>query len=368
MTTAKKKKVAEAEVPTVSKADKIRAIRSAVNSVSKQKYAKGSVYIGSMDDDADAIQYECISTGSALIDEALGNGGMPRGRVVEIYGEESCGKTTLVTLVAANAQRVYSDDFVAIVDVEHAFDRQYARKLGIDLERLVFNQPDSAEEALDYVKSLISSAACSVVILDSVAGLRTQQQLEKGVDEFTMGSVAKLMSEQLAEISKLAKRTNTLVIFINQTRSKIGVMYGNPTTTPGGSALKFYASQRLVISRGKPILDKEVPIGQEFNVRVIKNKVSVPFLKAETVLYFGKGFDREHEVTELAISKGVILRAGAYYDIPMDTGEIVRVQGKDSVKAYLVETPGELERINELVKEAHNRSLITEVELEDSLL
>jgi recombination protein RecA len=335
-------------VPQLSKADKLRALKNAVNTVAKQGYAKGITIIGEDPSDDAVVHYDVISTGSALIDGAIGIGGLPRGRIVEIYGEESCGKTTLITTTIAEAQKKYPDDYVAIVDVEHAFDRAYAQKLGLNLETLVYNQPDSGEEALDYVKTLVGSGACSVVVLDSVAGLMTQQQLAKGVDEATMGQVAKLMSEQLRELVKLAQRTNTLVIFINQTRDKLGVMFGNPTTTTGGKALKFYASIRIEVKRGKALIKGELPIGQELKVNIVKNKVSNPFMKAETELYFGIGFNKPFEVAELACSRDIIGRSGAYYDIPDENGEANRVQGKEAVAEYLAENPSALEFIQDL--------------------
>ena len=346
----KSKRIEVGETPVMSKADKLRALRAAVSTVSGNSYSKGTISIGSNEEDSKAVQYDSISTGSALVDDIIGVGGLPRGRIVEIFGQESCGKTSLVTLLMAEAQKKYPDDYVAIVDVEHAFDRKYAQRLGMDLDGLVFNQPDSGEEALDYVKSIVASGACSVVALDSVAGLMTQTQLEKGLDEHTMGQVAKLMSEQLREIIKLAKKTNTLVIFINQVRDKIGTTYGNPETTPGGRALKFYASVRLRVARGKAVKKGEMPIGQEFRVKAIKNKVNTPFLECETILYFGEGFDRELEIADLSVSKGIVPRAGAWYTIPLvDNEEGVRVQGKNGIKEYLLQNPEELSRFEDLI-------------------
>ena len=315
----------------LSPADKKRAIDAAVNTM-KSKYAESSFVDLSPEN---RRKYEVISTGSLLLDDCLGIGGVPRGRIIEIYGPESSGKTTISDIICGIAQKQYPDDYVAIVDIEHAKDITYSEELGLDLERAIISQPDSGEEAIDTVLNFVQSGACSVVVLDSVAGLMTKRQLDGEVGDATVGEVARLMSENLKKIAKAASKTNTLVIFINQIRMKIGVMFGSPETTPGGNSLKFYASLRLDIRRRDLIKDGDTPIGQVMGIKVIKSKVGKPYGAVDINLYFGKGFNKKEELVDVAIDAGIIDRAGAWYTVlPGHTLE-KRFQGKAAAIDYV---------------------------------
>jgi recombination protein RecA len=340
-----KKKVEAVETHTLSASDKKRALQATMNAHKKTYGAEAFV----SHDRTVTKRYDVIPTGSARLDDIIGIGGLPRGRIVEIYGGESSGKTTTVTQIAIQAQKHYPDDHVAIVDVEHAFDPYYAEDQGFDMDNCALNQPDSGDEALNLVLSLVESGACSVVILDSVAGLVSKRELEKGSGEDTIGEVARLMSQHLKKIKSAASKTNTLVIYINQIRMKIGQMFGNPETTPGGRALPFYASVRLEVKKIEPIMKGDEPLGQVVRYRCVKNKVSRPFRKVDTNMYFYTGFDSVAEVSELAIEKGLISRAGAYYDLFKGTEDEVRIQGKPAVTEYLRENEDKYERIHTLV-------------------
>lgn len=268
-----------------------------------------------------------------MLDIAIGIGGLPRGRVVEVYGENSSGKTTLFTSVMASAQVEYPDEYVAFIDMEHAFDLKYAESLGLNTseERLLFFQPNTAEEALDIAMGLLSTAACSVVVIDSVSALQTKAQLEKGIGEATMGQLPKLLSETLPKLTKMANRTSTLLCFVNQTREKVGVMYGNPTTTSGGKALPFYCSVRMEIRRVNVLLNGEEPYGQQVAIKIAKNKVGIPFKKIETNIIFGSGFDADLELVEVAVGSELITRRGAWYFLEREGFEAIRFQGKESI-------------------------------------
>lgn len=261
------------------------------------------------------ISIDCIPTGSLLLDSQIGIGGIPCGRITEIWGSEGSGKTTIATLIMKNAQEKWPKQCVGFIDVEHAYNLPYAEQLGLNPDTMYFSQPGSGEEALDTLIEAAGSGAFSVLVLDSVAGLKTKAQLAKGVGEDTMGQVAKLMSENLSKIATNAKRTNTAVIFINQIRSKM-TMYGDPNVTMGGNALKFWASLRLEIKRGGQasiIKDGDIPIGQIIKVILRKNKVGYPFGEIETNLLFGHGFDPYEELATLAIDKGIIEKKGAWF-------------------------------------------------------
>jgi len=304
--------------------DKARAIKVALATMRK-KYGE-ECFI----DTNNRMVIESISSGSLLLDEAIGIGGLPEGRIVEIYGPESCGKTSLITLVCAQAQKKYPDSYVGVVDIEHAFNPPYAEELGLNIEDMLFTQPDSAEEALDTMVSLISSGACSVVVLDSVGGLQTKSQIEKGIGEATMAEVARIMSQTMPKIVKAAKRTNTLVIFINQIRATMA-MYGKPETTMGGSALKFFSSLRLDLRRMDILLNGTTPVGQKIKIKLVKNKVGTPFGIVEADLYFGIGFDQSIEIVDLAIDAGIIKQGGAWFTLSDET----KFQGKASLIEYL---------------------------------
>lgn len=316
----------------LSKQDKKRALEAVINSA-KKKWGEESIVSLSGDN---VKTYDVISTGSVLLDDCIGIGGLPRGRIVEIYGPESSGKTTLTDIICGIAQKLYPDDYVAIIDVEHAKDPNYSKTLGLDLEKTLIYQPSSGEEALDLVREMVSSGACSVVVLDSVAALSTKRQIDGEVGDATIGEVARLMSNEMKKIASSASKTNTLVIFINQIRMKIGVMYGNPETTTGGNSLKFYASVRLDI-RKKDVINKDDPQGQVVGIKVIKNKVGRPFGSIETNLYFGKGFNKAEELAVLAIEKGFVERGGAWYNVLPGTPLEQRFQGKERVIEYISE-------------------------------
>lgn len=317
---------------TLSPQDRKRALEALINSQTK-KWGQGSLVDTN---DKSTQTYDVISTGSILLDDCIGIGGLPRGRIVEIYGPESSGKTSLTDIIAGNAQKLYPDDFVAIIDVEHAKDPVYSQELGLDLDKCLIFQPSSGEEALDHAAEMVNSGICSVVIIDSVAALATKRQIDGEVGDATIGEVARLMSNELKKIAAAAKKTNTLVIFINQIRMKIGVMYGNPETTTGGNSLKFYSSVRLDIRR-RDVINKDNPEGQVIAVKVIKNKVGRPFGSIETNLYFGRGFDKVEELALLAIEKGYIERGGAWYTVCPGTPLEQRFQGKERVGEYLAD-------------------------------
>lgn len=318
-------------------ANKKRALNAAIATI-KKKYGD-ECFI----DSNNREPIESIPTGCLLLDDAIGIGGLPEGRVVEIYGLESCGKTSLITLIAAEAQKKHPDSYIGIVDIEHAFNPAYAEQLGLNTSDILFTQPDSAEEALDTVLSLTASAACSVVILDSVGGLQTKAQLEKGIGDATMAEVARILSQTMPKVSKAAKKTDTLVIFINQMRSNIGA-YQGPDITMGGKALKFFASVRVEMKKREVLMDGDTPIGQRIRIRVAKNKVGTPFGVVDADMLFGYGFDKVKEVIELAIARDIIVRGGAWFTI----GD-KRFQGKEKVIDFLRSNPEEYEIIKEAV-------------------
>lgn len=327
--------------------DSKRALTAAINSI-KKKYSGAYIQVGK---DAAVIEdVEPISTGSALIDNVIGIGGLPKGRIVEIYGPESSGKTTLAVLTSVQAQLTDTDGFIGYVDVEHAFHKKYYSQMGLDLERLIFSQPDSGEEALETVEGLTKSGACSVVVLDSVAGLMTEAQLNKGLDEDTMSERARLMSKSLKRIVDAAIANNTLVIFINQIRSKMS-SYGNPETTMGGKTLPYFASVRLDIRKSDVIMNGKEPVGQSIKVKVIKNKVGPPFGVTETNLFFYRGFDFYNETVTVGIDNGVIEKSGAWYTPLLDGGEYAenRIQGKEGVIEFYKEHDKDFEFLKSVV-------------------
>lgn len=319
------------DVSSMSAEDKKRAIDAAINTL-KTKYNESSFVDLT---DGNIRKYDVISTGSMLLDNCIGIGGVPRGRIIEIYGPESSGKTTISDIICGMAQKAYPEDYVAIVDIEHAKDVEYSKKLGLDLSRSIITQPDSGEEAIDAVLNFVQSGACSVVVLDSVAALMTKRQLDGEVGDATVGEVARLMSENLKKIARAASKTNTLVIFINQIRLKIGVMFGSPETTSGGNSLKFYASLRLDTRRRDLIKDGDTPIGQVMGIKVIKSKIGKPYGAVDINLYFGKGFNPKEELVEVAIESGLIEKAGAWYTLLPGHEFEKRFQGKAPVIEYV---------------------------------
>jgi recombination protein RecA len=308
----------------------------------EKDYGKGSVMM--MGDKAEIMQ-EVISTGSIGLDVALGIGGLPRGRVVEIYGPESSGKTTLATHVIAEAQK--KGGMCAFIDAEHAFDSAYAKKLGVDVDNLLISQPDYGEQALEIADRLILSGALDVVVIDSVAALVPKSELEGEMGDSKMGLHARLMSQALRKLTGTISKTNTICIFINQMREKIGIMFGNPETTTGGNALKFYASVRLDIRRMTQIKDGEEAIGNHVKVKVVKNKVAPPFRAAEFDIIFGEGISKNGEIIDMGTELGVVQKSGSWYSYNNDK----LGQGRDAVKQLLVDNPELAKEIETKIRE-----------------
>lgn len=311
-------------------AEKSKALAAALSQIEKQ-FGKGSIMLYGGNEVEHDIQV--VSTGSLGLDIALGVGGLPRGRVVEIYGPESSGKTTLTLQVIAEMQKVGGT--CAFVDAEHALDVQYASKLGVKLTELLISQPDTGEQALEITDALVRSGSVDLIVIDSVAALVPKAEIEGEMGDSLPGLQARLMSQALRKLTATIKRTNCMVIFINQIRMKIGVMFGNPETTTGGNALKFYSSVRLDIRRTGSIKRGEEVVGNETRVKVVKNKVAPPFKQAEFDIMYGAGISREGEIIDLGVQAGVVEKSGAWYSYNGD-----RIgQGKDNVREYLRERP-----------------------------
>jgi recombination protein RecA len=314
-----------------------RALTAALSQIEKQ-FGKGAIM--RMGDSKSVRDVDVVSTGSLGLDVALGVGGLPRGRVVEVFGPESSGKTTLTLQVIAEAQR--KGGTAAFIDAEHALDPLYAQKLGVDVDNMLVSQPDTGEQALEIADMLVRSGAIDVVVVDSVAALTPKAEIEGEMGDAHVGLQARLMSQALRKLTANIKRSNALVIFINQIRMKIGVMFGNPETTTGGNALKFYASVRLDIRRIGSIKRGEEVIGSETRVKVVKNKVAPPFKQAEFDILYGQGISREGELIELGVREGVLEKSGAWFSYKGD-----RIgQGKDNAREYLKghpEAAGEIE-------------------------
>ena len=322
--------------------NKQKALAAALSQIEKQ-YGKGSIM--RMDDSA-IKDIQVVSTGSLGLDLALGVGGLPRGRVVEIYGPESSGKTTLTLQVIAEAQK--AGGTAAFIDAENALDIQYAGKLGVKTSELLISQPDTGEQALEIADMLVRSGAVDVIVVDSVAALTPKAEIEGEMGEPQMGLQARLMSQALRKLTANIKRTNTLVIFINQIRMKIGVMFGNPETTTGGNALKFYASARMDIRRIGAIKRGEGVIGSETRVKVVKNKVAPPFRTAEFDILYGEGISREGEILELGVNFKVVEKTGAWYGYNGDR----LGQGKDNARDFLKENPALAKEIEQKIRVA----------------
>ncbi len=310
--------------------NKQKALTAALGQIEKQ-FGKGSIM--RMGDSSVSRDIEAVSTGSLGLDLALGIGGLPKGRVVEIYGPESSGKTTLTLHVIAEMQKLGGT--AAFIDAEHALDPSYAEKLGVDIDNLLVSQPDNGEQALEITDSLVRSGAVDVVVVDSVAALTPKAEIEGDMGDSHMGLQARLMSQALRKLTSNIKRTNTLVIFINQLRMKIGVMFGNPETTTGGNALKFYASVRLDIRRIGAIKKGDEILGNETRVKVVKNKVAPPFKQVQFDILYGQGISREGEIIDLGVQEGFIEKSGSWYAY----GGKKIGQGKDNVRQYLIDNP-----------------------------
>ena len=310
--------------------ERAKAIEMAVGQIEKQ-FGKGSIMrLGAKDVVA---QIPAISTGAVSLDYALGIGGMPRGRVIEIFGPESSGKTTLALQVIAEAQK--TGGMAAFVDAEHALDAQYARKLGVDLENLLVSQPDNGEQALEIVEVLVRSGGVDVVVVDSVAALVPRAEIEGEMGEAQMGLQARLMSQALRKLTGIVSKSKTCLIFINQLREKIGVMFGNPETTTGGRALKFYASVRIDIRRIGAIKDGDSVVGGRTRVKVVKNKVAPPFREAEFDVMYGEGISREGDLLDLAVDRKIVEKSGTWFAY---SGERLG-QGRENVKQFLRDNP-----------------------------
>ncbi|HET9112489.1 MAG TPA: recombinase RecA [Burkholderiales bacterium] len=316
-----------------------KALAAALSQIEKS-FGKGSIM--RLGDGEVVNDIQVVSTGSLGLDIALGVGGLPRGRIVEIYGPESSGKTTLTLQVIAEMQKL--GGIAAFIDAEHALDPQYAQKLGVNVSDLLISQPDTGEQALEIADMLVRSGSVDIVVIDSVAALTPKAEIEGEMGDSHMGLQARLMSQALRKLTGNIKRTNTLVIFINQIRMKIGVMFGNPETTTGGNALKFYASVRLDIRRTGAIKKGEEVIGSETKVKVVKNKVAPPFKQAEFDILYGEGISREGEIIELGVANKIVDKAGAWYAY---NGEKIG-QGKDNARDYLREHP-------EIAREIENK-------------
>ncbi len=327
---------------TGSPADKLKALQAAMDRIEKN-FGKGAIMkLG--DDNIQEI--EVISTGSIGLNAALGVGGYPRGRVIEIYGPESSGKTTLAIHAIAEVQK--TGGIAAIIDAEHAFDRFYAQKLGVDVNNLLIAQPDNGEQALEIAEQLISSAAVDLVIVDSVAALTPKAEIEGEMGDNKVGLQARLMSQALRKLTATISKTNTTCIFINQLREKIGVMFGNPETTTGGNALKFYASVRIDIRRTSQLKDGDEVIGNQTRVKIVKNKVAPPFRKAEFDIMFGEGISKVGEIIDLGVEHGIIKKAGSWFSY----GETKLAQGRDAVKQLLADNPELAEELEAKIMEA----------------
>ena len=309
--------------------NKKRALETALMQIEKT-YGKGAIM--RLGDHSDQVNVEAISTGSLSLDLALGIGGVPRGRIIEIYGPEASGKTTLALHVLASAQKKGGE--AAFIDVEHALDPTYARALGVDIDNLLISQPDTGEQALEITEQLVRSGAIDVIVVDSVAALLPRSELEGEMGDSSVGVVARLMSQALRKLTGAVSKTNTVVIFINQLREKIGVMYGNPETTPGGRALKYFSSVRIDVRRIETMKVAGEMIGNRTRAKIVKNKVAPPFKEAEFDIIYGEGISKIGEIIDLGVKLDLIDKAGAWFTV----GE-QRLQGRDSVKNYLQDNP-----------------------------
>ena len=324
----------------MSTPEKLKALKLTIDKIDKD-FGKGSVMM--MNEKVDT-QQEVIPTGSLGLDVALGIGGLPKGRIVEIYGPESSGKTTLATHIIAEAQK--KGGICAIVDAEHAFDSAYAQKLGVDIDNLLISQPDYGEQALEIADRLILSGALDVVVVDSVAALVPKTELEGEMGDSKMGLQARLMSQASRKLTATISKTNTICIFINQLREKIGIMFGNPETTTGGNALKFYASVRLDIRRSSQIKDGDVATGNRVKVKVVKNKVAPPFRTAEFDIVFGEGISKTGEIIDMGVELAIIQKSGSWFSY--DNNKLG--QGREAVKQLLQDNPELAKEIEAKIK------------------
>ena len=330
------------ELENVAASEKLKALQAAMDKIEKN-FGKGSIMkLG--DDSYEDV--DVIPSGSVGLNAALGVGGYPRGRIIEIYGPESSGKTTLAIHAIAEAQRM--GGIAAIIDAEHAFDRFYAQKLGVDIDNLLISQPDCGEQALEIAVQLIRSSAIDIIVIDSVAALTPKAEIEGEMGDNKVGLQARLMSQALRKLTSAISKTKTTCIFINQLREKIGVMFGNPETTTGGNALKFYASVRLDIRRVSQLKEGEEAIGNSVRVKVVKNKVAPPFRKAEFDIMFGEGISRVGEIVDLGVAYGVIKKSGSFFSY----NDTKLAQGRDRTKAIIADNPELAEELEAKIADA----------------
>lgn len=338
---ADKKKTATPPPAQARPEDRKKALETAIAQIEKA-YGKGAVM--RLGDHSENVNVEAISTGSLSLDLALGIGGVPKGRIVEIYGPESSGKTTLALHILASAQKNGGE--AAFIDVEHALDPTYARALGVDIDNLLISQPDTGEQALEITEQLVRSGAIDVIIVDSVAALLPRSELEGEMGDSSVGVIARLMSQALRKLTGAVSKTNTIVVFINQLREKIGVMYGNPETTPGGRALKYFSSVRIDVRRIETLKVNGEMVGNRTRAKIVKNKVAPPFKEAEFDIIYGEGISKVGEIIDLAAKLDIIDKAGAWFTVGDQ-----RLQGRDAVKTYLQENPEVCDSIEQQIRE-----------------
>ena len=339
---AKEKDKSKPKVVKMTDAEEKKKALESVFSVMEKEYGTGSIMkLG----DANSVDVEVIPTGSLTLDMALGVGGLPRGRVIEIYGPESSGKTTVALHVVAEAQKMGGE--AAFIDAEHALDPVYAKKLGVDIDNLIVAQPDTGEQALDIAEALVRSGALDVIVVDSVAALVPKAEIDGEMGDSHVGLLARLMSQALRKLTAVISKSGTVVIFINQLREKVGVMYGNPETTPGGRALKFFSSVRLDVRRGEVIKNGTELIGNKTKVKVVKNKVAPPFKTAEFDILYGEGISKEGNILDFAVENNIIKKSGAWFSY---NGEKIG-QGRDNVRKYMVENKEFTAEIDRQVRE-----------------
>ena len=332
----------------MAKEDKLKALDAAIAQIEKQ-YGKGSVM--KLGDNSANMNVETVPTGSLSLDIALGLGGLPKGRIIEVYGPESSGKTTVALHVIAETQKMGGE--VAFIDVEHALDPVYAGQLGVDIDNMLVSQPDSGEQALEIAEALARSGAIDCIVIDSVAAMVTKSEIDGEMGDTHVGQLARLMSQAMRKLTSVIAKSNTTAIFINQVREKIGVMYGNPETTPGGRALKFYASVRIEVRRGEQIKNGSEVIGNRTKCKVVKNKVAPPFKECEFDIMYGKGISRVGEVLDMAVDLDIVKKGGAWFSY----NDMKLGQGRDNAKEFLLNNPDIMDEIEAKIKE-HQAELV----------